>query len=237
VPNRSPRLKGDSQNDRGYRQRDQRVAGVKAERHDACTQHHSEADKGIDTRMVTVCDKSGAVQSAARPRSDVGSHEVASEAHQARQGERDQVARLVGIDEAFHGLIARHASRHEDHGDDRKPRVTLRSLRAQHEGDTEWQSRERVAHVVYQVSEKGNAAAQDEDHGLDGGRNAQDSERFCYGADAFARPFDGRIYKAVGMVVQGTTAYAGARGVSKAGNRKGATPDSAVSLPDAFGDV
>ena len=84
--------------------------------------------------------------------------------------------RLVGIDEAFHGLIARHAGRHEDRGDDRKPRVTFRSLRAQHEGDTEWQSRERITSVVNQVSEEGNAAAQDEDHGLDAGDNAQDGE-------------------------------------------------------------
>src|SRR5947208_701741 len=76
------------------------------------------------------------------------------------------MVRGLGVDEALEGLDAGDACADEDGGDDEQPGASLSELGAQQERDAERDGRERVAEVVDDVREQGDAAGQHEDRGL-----------------------------------------------------------------------
>ena len=201
VPDCDPRLPSDSEDDRGNRERDQRIASIKAEGNNRGTEHDTEADERIYAGMVAVCDESGAVELPPCSGSHLRSDHVAAKADQARQGERNQMTRRFGVDEALQGFVGSDAGRHEDRRDDRETGVPFGSIRAQHERDAERNRRQCITDVVDQIGEEGDAACQDEDQGLDACGKSEDSEGNRYCPQAVARPFDGWVYEAVGMVV------------------------------------
>jgi hypothetical protein len=69
VPDRSPRLPCDSQDDHCDSKRDQWVAQLEAERHQGCAEDNAQADERIHPRVIAVCDQRRALKSAPGPRS------------------------------------------------------------------------------------------------------------------------------------------------------------------------
>jgi hypothetical protein len=235
MPDRDPRLPGDSEDDRGNRERNQRIASIEAEGNNYGTEDDTEADERIYAGMVAVCDESGAVELPPCSGSHPGSDHVATKADQARQSERNQMTWPFGVDEALHGFVGSDAGRHEDRHDDRETCVPFGSIRAQHERDPQRNRRQRITEVVYQVREKGDAAGQDKDQGLDACGKTQDSEGNRYRPQAVARPFDGWVYEAVGMVVdplgQGDDTLDGRGTASPRRNPRCVTPRQSSFLP------
>ena len=166
MPDRDPRLPGDSEDDRGNRERNQRIASIEAEGNNYGTEDDTEADERIYAGMVAVCDESGAVELPPCSGSHPGSDHVATKADQARQSERNQMTWPFGVDEALHGFVGSDAGRHEDRHDDRETCVPFGSIRAQHERDPQRNRRQRITEVVYQGPREGRRCRSGQRSGL-----------------------------------------------------------------------
>ena len=114
-----------------------------------------------------------------------------------------QVVRRARVHEAPDRLDARHARRDEDRRDDRQPGPALGALGAQPEGDPQRERGRRVAEVVDEVGQQGDAPGRDEDERLRDRRGAQDREGERHRAHAGARAFDRLVDEAVRVAVGG----------------------------------
>ncbi|TMK69629.1 MAG: hypothetical protein E6G49_12415 [Actinobacteria bacterium] len=81
------------------------------------------------------------------------------------------------MDEPADRLNSRDACTYEDRRDDEQARGPFGALGAQGEGDPQRKRGQRVAEVVDQVGEQGDAIGGDEDHRLGDGGNAEDGQR------------------------------------------------------------
>jgi len=115
------------------------------------------------------------------------------------QGE--EMRRGLGMDEAQDRLIAGDASRDEDRGDDEQPGDPLSADRAQKEGDAQRERRGRIAEVVDQVGEQGDAAAGEEDRDLGESGDSEHRQRETNRLQSLAGAFDALVNQAVGVPV------------------------------------
>jgi hypothetical protein len=149
----APGVPGDAEDERGDREPDQRVGDRGAEGDDDGAGEDPEADPGVGTGVVAVRDQRRAVEPASRSAADDSRDPVAEEADDSRRGKREELGWGLGVDQSGDRLEPCHAGGDEDRQDDEQPGDPLGSLRAQQEGDAEWDRGRRVAEVVDQVGE------------------------------------------------------------------------------------
>jgi hypothetical protein len=197
----APRVPGDLEDDGGDREADQRVGDGEAEGDRGGAGDDGEADVGVRAGVVAVGDEGGAVEATAGGGADAGGEGVAGPAEQAGGGEGDEVVDLLGVDQSPHRLDPGDAGGDEDRQDDEVAGAALGPLRAQGEGDPERDRRRRVAEVVDQVGEQGDAAGEDEDRRLRSRRQPEDQQREEDSADPLARALDRGVDEPMGVAM------------------------------------
>ena len=109
--------------------------------------------------------------------------------------------RNLGVDDPHDGFVGGNAGTDEDRQHDSKARIAFRPLGAQRERDGEWNSRQRVSHVVDQVGQESHAAGEDEDHPLSRRCQSEDDKRKADGLEASTRAKDRPIDEAMRVTV------------------------------------
>lgn len=201
VADRSPRLPGDPHDQRADAEADQRVGKLQPEGHRDRAGDDGEADVGIGFGVVAVSDQGGAVERAPGREADQRRQPVAGEAEQTGADQDGEVRDFLGVDQTPDRLDSGDGGRDKDDDDDEVARVALRSLRAHQEGSAERNRGGRVAEVVDQIGEQGDAAGRGEDRHLRGCGESKHGEREGDGPHSRPRAFDRRINQAVGMTV------------------------------------
>ena len=150
---------------------------------------------------MPIGDEGCAVQSAARAQTDTGSDVVAGVADCPGEPEYREMSWGRGVDKASDRLIAGDTGADEDRSDDRQTGPSLGHPGVQRESDPQGDGRERIAEVVDQVREQGDAAAGEKHGKLSDGGQSEDGERERDGADALPRALDALVYQAMGVAV------------------------------------
>lgn len=198
---RRPGLPGDAQDHECDREADDGIGDWCSERDDDRRSDHGQAHIGVCSSVVPIGDQGGAVQSLPRAQTDARCDEVAGVPDRARQREHCQMSWGYRVNEAPDRLVAGYTGADEDRRDDREAGPPLRQLGTQGERDPQRHGRERIAEVVDQIGEQGDAAAGEKDGKLSDGGEGQDGERERDGVDALPRALDAVVYQAMGVAV------------------------------------
>lgn len=111
---------------------------------------------------------------------------------------------VAGVNESLDCLSERDASADENREHNEETRKTLAPRTPQEERETERNRGQRIAEVVNQVGEQGDAQGPRIEVALNQSRGGQDGETDRDRADARARAQDRTIDKAVGMALPGS---------------------------------
>ena len=164
--NGSPRLPRDAQDHGGYREADDGIRRLQAESCDGGGDDDGERYEPVDTGVLAVGNEGGAVESISGPEPDASGQLVSEKADDARDGERPEVAEMLGVNQSLDGLERRDGRRGEDREHDRVSGPPFAAVTAGKERDGERDRGQRVATVVDQVREQGDGTREDEDDRL-----------------------------------------------------------------------
>jgi hypothetical protein len=152
VADRSQRLPGDAQDERGHGESDRRVRSFEAECDDSSGGDDPQRDAAIDACVVSVCDECCAVEPPPGVNTNAGSEFIPEESDYARDCERDQEVKVAWVDQPIDRLVSGNARGDEDRCHDVSG-PAFGSLAAEDERDAERNRRECIADVVHQVGE------------------------------------------------------------------------------------
>ncbi len=147
--------------------------------------------------MVPVGDERRALQAPSGPEPDPGGELVPDEAQGTRAGERPEVRELLGLDQPLDRLPEGEAGGDEDGEDDRVAGPSLGPPAPKQEGRADRDGCQRVARVVDEIREKGDASGEDVDSRLSAGRPAEDGEADGHGPQPRAGAEDRVIHEPV----------------------------------------
>ena len=172
------------------------------------------ADVGIRaTRVIAVSDQRRAVEPTACASADQSRDPVAAEPDQPANGERKQMGRFLRVNQTSNRLHPGDGSRGEDCRDDEQPGNPLCSTGTEQECNPKRDRRTRVAKIVDQVGEEGNAAAGEENRQLSRRGHAEDGQRQPDSLQALTGAFDARVNQAVRVPMALSPAIVGVRAV------------------------
>ena len=163
---RSPRLPGDSEDDRRDPHADDRISHRKAERDQRRARNDRQAHESIGARVEAVGHKRGAVEFPPGADSQDRRQLVSQKPYDARRREDGEVAEWVGMEDASDRLDQSDAGADEDRQDDRFSSPPLAAIATKKKGDSERNRRQCIAEVVNEVGEQGDAPRREIDQPL-----------------------------------------------------------------------
>src|SRR5712691_5567605 len=171
-----PALPGDVEDDEGDDETDDRVGEVQPEGNHAGARKHSETDKAVYPRVVSVCDERGTVEPPTGTQTHLRGDLVPDEPDDAGSGQEPQMRKAARMNDALGRLPQRDERADEDCEHDREAGETLSSGVAQKERKPERDRGERIPEVMDEVCQERDAQRSRVDERLRERRQSQDRE-------------------------------------------------------------
>jgi hypothetical protein len=197
-----PCLPSDPQDHGSYREADERIGRRQTQRCGGGRGDDGQRHEPVDAGVVAVGDEGRTVESISGSEPDASGEFVSDESDDPRDGERAEVAEMLGMNQSLDRLECRDGRRREDREHDRVSGPPFAAFTAGKERDRERDRGERVAPVVNQVREQCDGTREDEHDCLQGCGDRENREADRHRAYAGARADDRAVHAAVSVAVR-----------------------------------
>jgi len=199
-PDRAPGAPGDAQDERRDRETDDRVGARETYRYRSRRDDDAQGDEPVDTRVVPVGDKRGAVEPLTGAQADSSRKLIPEKANERRDHQHRKMREIARVDQAIDRFHRGYRRRREDRQHDRISRVRFAAVGSEPERNAQGNCCQRVAAVVDEIGEQRDGTRHQNCHGLKASGRGQNRQTPRDRAYPRPRPHDRRIDSAMHVI-------------------------------------